>query len=53
LNRPHDLTGCGEPNLVGDSGDAEVGDLDLTIRGDQKVSRLHVTVNQAGLVRGI
>ena len=40
-------------NLVGDAGDAEVGDLDPAVRGDEQVSGLDVAVHEAGGVRGL
>ena len=53
LHRAHDLAGRGERHLVGDAGDAEVGDLDPAVGRDQQVARLDVAVHEAGGVRGL
>ncbi len=46
--RAHDGAGLGEALLgVDGPGDAEVGDLDLAVGGDQHVARLHVAVHDA------
>src|SRR6218665_2811416 len=47
LHRAHDLTGRGQWHLVSDSGDTEVGDLHATVRCDQEVARLDVSVNES------
>jgi hypothetical protein len=47
------LACSGERNLVGDPGDAEVGDLHPAVRGDQQIARLDVAVHEAGCVRGV
>ena len=39
-------------DALGGAGDAEVGDLDLPVGGDQQVGRLDVAVHDAGGVRG-
>jgi hypothetical protein len=53
LHGAHDLTGRGQRHLVGDAGDAEVGDLDPAVGGDEEVSGLDVAVHEAGRVRGL
>ena len=48
----HDRTGLGQALLgVHGPGDAEVGDLDVPVRRDQHVPRLHVAVDHAVPVR--
>ncbi len=47
LGGPHHLPCLGQRHLVGQAGDAEVGDLDPAVRGDQQVARLDVAVHQA------
>ena len=47
LGGAHHLAGLGQRHLVGQAGDAEVGDLDAAVRGDQQVARLDVAVDQA------
>ncbi len=53
LHRAHDLAGGGQRHLVRDAGDAEVGDLDAAVRGDEEVARLDVAVHETGGVRGL
>ena len=47
LGGAHDLSGGGQRNLVGEPGDAEVGDLHPAVGRDQQVSRLDVAVNES------
>src|SRR5690606_31442750 len=53
LHGAHHLSGGGEWHLVGDAGDAEVGDLDVAVRRDQQVSGLDVPVHQTSGVGGV
>ena len=53
LHRAHHLAGRGQRNLVGDPGDAEVGDLDPAIRRDQQVAGFDVAVHEARGVGGV
>ena len=53
LHGAHDLAGRGERHLVGDAGDAEVGDLDAAVGRDQQVAGLDVAVHEAGGVGGL
>ena len=53
LHGAHHLTGGGQRHLVGDAGDAEVGDLDPAVRRDEQVARLDVTVHQSRRVGGV
>lgn len=45
---PHHLAGRSQRHLVGDAGDAEVGDLDAPVGRDQEVSGLDVAVHESG-----
>ena len=47
LGGSHHLAGLRQRNLVGQAGDAEVGDLDPAVGSDQQVARLDVAVHQA------
>ena len=47
LGGAHHLAGLGQRDLVGQAGDAEVGDLDPAVGRDQQVARLDVAVHQA------
>ena len=47
LGGAHHLAGLRQRDLVGQAGDAEVGDLDPAVGGDQQVARLDVAVHQA------
>jgi hypothetical protein len=53
LNRSPDLTRSGERDLIGNAGDAEVGDLYSTLGRNQHVSGLDVAVNEASRVGGL
>ncbi len=52
LGGAHDLPGLRQRGLVGDSGDAEVGDLDSEVRRHEDIAGLDVTVDHTHLVRG-
>ena len=52
LRRAHHLARRGEREAVCGPGNAEVGDLDLAVGGDEKVGRLDVAVHDAGRVGG-
>jgi hypothetical protein len=52
LGGAHDLTGCGQRDLVGEPGDPKVGDFDAVFRVDEEVSGFHVAVDEALGVSG-
>ena len=51
LCRSHDLARLGQWHLVGQTGNAKIGDLNLVVRGDKQVTRLHIAVDQSLAVR--
>ncbi len=53
LHGAHDLAGRRQRHLVGDARDAEVGDLDATLGGNEQVARLDVAVHEPRRVRGL
>ena len=53
MGRAEHLAGAGQTHRSRSASDAEVGQLDRTVAGEQDVGRLDVTVHDAGLVGGV